>query len=109
MYYFKFLCACVGTWVWNFIWKITPPKLRDPTSLKSLTTMCFLVDVYFCLLFFFRFCFPCMVGTSTGTACDGSGGSGRNGERVQGWAARVEQALFLSTDGLRYRPGRDHV
>lgn len=37
--------------------------------------------------FFFRFCFPCMVGTSTGTACDGSGGSGRNGERVQGWGS----------------------
>lgn len=35
--------------------------------------VCFLVDFYF-LSSVFQFCFPCMVGTSTGTACDGSWG-----------------------------------
>lgn len=35
--------------------------------------VCFLVDSYF-LSSVFLFCFPCMVGTSTGTACDGSWG-----------------------------------
>lgn len=33
-------------------------------------------------------------------------------ERGKGFkvgAVQVEQALFLSTNGLRYRPGRDHV
>lgn len=35
--------------------------------------VCFLVDFY-CLSSVFLFCFPCMVGTSTGTACDGSWG-----------------------------------
>lgn len=37
--------------------------------------MYFLVDFYF-LSSVFLFCFPCMVGTSTGTACDGSWGNG---------------------------------
>lgn len=69
----------------------------------------FLVDFYF-LSSVFLFCFPCMVGTSTGTACDGSWGNGGwVGYRVQAGAVPVDQALFLPTDGLRYRPGRDHV
>lgn len=51
-----------------------------------------------------------MVGTSTGTACDGSGGTGREGGKgFKVGSVEVGQALFLSTDGLRYRPGRNHV
>lgn len=52
-----------------------------------------------------------MVGTSTGTACDGSWGMGEDsrGKGFKVGAGQVEQALFLPTDGLRYRPGRDHV
>lgn len=50
-----------------------------------------------------------MVGTSTGTACDGSWGQWERDKGFKVGAVQVEQALFLSTDGLRYRPGRDHV
>lgn len=48
--------------------------------------VCFLVDFYF-LSSVVLFCFPCMVGTSTGTACDGSWGQRerKGNQRIQGW------------------------
>lgn len=69
--------------------------------------LCFLADFYFLSSVLFS-----VYGRHQYRHCMRRKLGPKGEERGKGFkvgAVQVEQALFLSTNGLRYRPGRDHV